>query len=168
MSMSSTILVTLDCNSEKRAVLGPTEKGRHIQTLLTTWTPFTSKLNVSEPARVFRGMGKTNQTLAAQIQSIKSCSRLTFGGQGLVTVIDSGAQGLRGLNTWSIYCSSCCESFGSGPQELILGVLQAQQPYLFEAIDLPRRNNLLLVATAPSSLTKKTRPQDFARMSRGR
>ena len=62
---------------------------KHIQTLPTTWTPSTPKLNVRDLVGVFRRMDETNKTLETQ-NSIKSCSTLTFGGQGLTKVIDTG------------------------------------------------------------------------------
>ena len=46
-----------------------TVDGRNIQTLSTTWTPSTPKLNVRGLARMFRRMDETNQTLETQIQS---------------------------------------------------------------------------------------------------
>ena len=45
-----------------------TVDGRNIQTLSTTWTPSTPKLNVRGLARMFRRMDETNQTLETQIQ----------------------------------------------------------------------------------------------------
>ena len=46
-----------------------TVDGRNIQTLSTTRTPPTPKLNVRGLARMFRRMDETNQTLETQIQS---------------------------------------------------------------------------------------------------
>ena len=46
-----------------------TVDGRDIQTLSTTRTPSTPKLNVRGLARMFRRMDETNQTLETQIQS---------------------------------------------------------------------------------------------------
>ena len=46
-----------------------TVDGRNIQTLSTTRTPSTPKLNVRALARMFRRMDETNQTLETQIQS---------------------------------------------------------------------------------------------------
>ena len=66
-----------------------TVDGRNIQTLSTTWTPSTPKLNVRDLVGVFGRMDETNQTLETH-NSIKSCSTLTFGGQGLTKVIDTG------------------------------------------------------------------------------
>ena len=51
------------------SVLATTVDGRNIQTLSTTRTPSTPKLNVRGLARMLQRMDETNQTLETQIQS---------------------------------------------------------------------------------------------------
>ena len=56
-------------SNQEKNVFRPTVDGRNIQTLSTTRTPPTPKLNVRGLARMFRRMDETNQTLETQIQS---------------------------------------------------------------------------------------------------
>ena len=64
---------SLENNTRMRGLRSPstpsTVDGRNIQTLSTTWTASTPKLNVRGLARMFRRMDETNQTLETQIQS---------------------------------------------------------------------------------------------------